>query len=171
MTHNQQHTRRQTMKKMKFKRLAKAALTIVWVTFLALVLGGYRPAEARRSNITETSPVFEVFGATAQALTTVDVTGSVNVPVGGTEGAAALFDVQGLTGTNSVTVTRLERTKSSETKYGYPVPGIVQKQIVITANGPNIYFIAWDEGVEYFTFNITTSQASGVKVYSQVVTQ
>lgn len=154
-------------KPLTLKALAVRALLVVWSVVVALTLA--HPAQAKRNNITSTGGTFTLFDA--EALTTTDVTSTVTVPTAMTEGAAAIINCQGLTGSNSVTLTRLERGKSDETKYGYPVPCYAQKYIVVTANGPMSYPVAWTEGVEYFTYNITTSQASGVQVSVQVVTQ
>jgi hypothetical protein len=156
------------------RRMLMHLMTPLWIIAVVLVLGGVPSAEARRTNISGTGGDSEglpyaVF--TDQALTTSDVTSSVKVPVAMTEGCAALIDVQGLTATNTVTITRLERTKSSETKYGYPVPAYVQQEIVISVNGPFTYPIAWTEGVEYITFKAKSSLASGVRVTIQAVTQ
>lgn len=121
---------------------------------VALALSG--PAFARRNDI-DGIQYFEV--CNGQALTTSDTTISYEVPNSKTEGVCALIQVEGLGASDTVTVTRLERVNSAETKYGYAVPAYTQQEIVITSAlaGPMVWQIPVSEGCEYFQFKAKAS--------------
>lgn len=141
---------------------------LAFALFVGLVLmapSGY----ARRTNIQGGDDAIRFF--TNETLTaTTPVTSTVKIPVGNTEGLAVLFRVEGLTATNTVTLTRLERIRANETMIGYPVEADTGGAKVITTAGEKVYSEPFTEGIEYIYYKVESSE-SGVKVNGLSATQ